>query len=160
MSRDTATRDVTLNALTVLTGGLTAAALVGTGLVTGLAADQTAQKAHAKAVAAAHVSELAAAAQLKAEIVRRSVPTPRPTRTVVTTSTVVATRYIHAKATVRRYSQVQVSSRRSGSSSYSSSSSSRSRTSWAPAPAPVRAQAPAAPAYVPPPAAPAPSAAS
>lgn len=49
MPRDTKSRDVTLNALSVLTGGLTAAAFVGTGLVTGLAADYTAQKAQVKA---------------------------------------------------------------------------------------------------------------
>ena len=49
MPRDTKSRDVTLNALSVLTGGLTAAAFVGTGLVTGLAADYTAQKAQMKA---------------------------------------------------------------------------------------------------------------
>lgn len=146
MSRDTASRDVTLNVITVLTGGLTAAALVGTGLVTGLAANHTAQKAQAKAVAAAHVSELAAAAQLKVEIARRSVPTPRPTRTVVTIRTVVTTEYVQAKASAQRSSQV---------SSTRSSSTHSGRTSAAAAPAP-RAQAPVR-AYVPPPA---PSAAS
>ena len=44
MSRETASRDLTLNALAVLTGGHTAAAFVATGLVTGLATDQTAQR--------------------------------------------------------------------------------------------------------------------
>ena len=38
-------RDATLNALAVMTGGLTIAACVGTGLLTALASDYTAQKA-------------------------------------------------------------------------------------------------------------------
>lgn len=128
MSRETAARDVTLNALALLTGGLTAAAFVGTGLVTGLAADATAQKDQAKAVAAAHVTQLAAKAQLQAEVARRSIPTPRPTKTVVTTTHVT-----QLAAEAQAGSQSQVSSRQSTSST---------RSSRAAAPAPVRAQAP------------------
>ena len=41
MPRDPKSRDLTLNSLALLTGGLTAAAFVGTGWVTGLASDYT-----------------------------------------------------------------------------------------------------------------------
>jgi hypothetical protein len=44
MSPETASHDLTLNALAGLTGGHTDAAFVGTGLVTGLATDRTAQR--------------------------------------------------------------------------------------------------------------------
>ena len=77
MSRNTKSRDVTLNALAVLTGGLTAAAFVGTGLATGLAADYTAQKAQAKAQSKAAAAPLRAVAAPAAK--------PLPVRTVVTT---------------------------------------------------------------------------
>ena len=81
MSRDTASRrDMSLNALAVLTGGLTAAAFVGTGLLAGLAADYTAQIAQAKE--ASKTSAASVFAEIKPQ---PPVATPRPTRTVVTT---------------------------------------------------------------------------
>ncbi|HZW45714.1 MAG TPA: hypothetical protein VFF32_15255 [Dermatophilaceae bacterium] len=125
MSRETASRDLSLNALAVLTGGLTAAALVGTGLVTGLAADYTAQKAQAKALSNA------AAAPLPADVAPAPVATPRPVRTVVTT------RYVQGKA---RLVSRQTITRTSGSVS-----TVRSYRQPAPAPqrAPARAVAPA-----------------
>jgi len=83
MSRETASRDMALNALAVLTGGLTAAAFVGTGLVTGLAADATAQQSQAKAASKA-ASQLAALAP-------QPVATPLPVRTVVTNRVVQGT---------------------------------------------------------------------
>jgi hypothetical protein len=79
MSRDTTSRDVTLNALTALTGGLTAVAFVGTGLVTGLAADYTAQRSHAKTAA----NE--ASATLRVAAAPKPAATPRNIRRVVTT---------------------------------------------------------------------------
>src|SRR5665647_3916956 len=82
MPRPTRSRDLSLNALAVLTGGLTAAALVGTGLVTGLAADYTTQKAQAKALANAAAN--ATAAPVLADVAPAPVATPRPVRTVVT----------------------------------------------------------------------------
>jgi len=85
MPRDTKSRDLTLNSLSVLTGGLTAAALVGTGLVTGLAADYTAQQAQAKAQAKA-----ASAAPVAVVAVAKPKPIPRPTKTVTTTKVVQA----------------------------------------------------------------------
>jgi len=132
MPRDTASRDKSLNALAVLTGGLTAAAFVGTGLVTGLAADFTAQKTQAKAISNA------AAAPLPADVTPAPVATPRPIRTVVTT------RYVQGKASA---TSSQVITRTSGKASTVPSSQQP-----AAAPAPARAPAPAV--------APAPSAAS
>ncbi len=61
MSRDTASRDVKLNALAVLTGGITTVAFLGTGLATGLAADYTSQKTQAKAEAKAAAAPAVAA---------------------------------------------------------------------------------------------------
>lgn len=130
MSRETARRDMSLNALAVLTGGVTAAAFVGTGLVTGLAADFTAQKAQAKALTNA------AAVPQPVQVAPAPVATPRPVRTVVTT------RYVQGKA--------QVTSRQTITRSSGSVSTVRSYRQ--PAPAPQRAPAPAV--------APAPSAAS
>ena len=83
MSRETASRDMALNALAVLTGGLTAAAFVGTGLVTGLAAYATAQQSQAKAASKA-ASQLAALAP-------QPVATHLPVRTVVTNRVVQGT---------------------------------------------------------------------
>ena len=122
MSRETARRDMSLNALAVLTGGVTAAAFVGTGLVTGLAADFTAQKAQAKALSNA------ATAPLHADVAPAPVATPRPVRTVVTT------RYVQGKA---RVTNRQTNTRSSGSVS-------TVRTYRQPAPAPQRAPAPSA----------------
>lgn len=121
MSRETARRDMSLNALAVLTGGLTAAAFVGTGLVTGLAADYTAQKAKEKALANA------AAAPLLAAIAPPPVATPRPTRTVVTT------RYVQGKA--------QGVSRQTITRTSGSVSTVRSYRQPAPAPQPARVRA-------------------
>src|SRR5665647_1298733 len=121
MSRDTASRDKSLNALAVLTGGLTAAAFVGTGLVTGLAADFTTQKTQAKAISNA------AAAPLPADVAPAPVATPRPVRTVVTT------RYVQGKASA---TSSQVITRSSGSVS-------TVRSYRQPAPAPQPAAAPA-----------------
>lgn len=132
MSRETASRDKSLNALAVLTGGLTAAAFVGTGLVTGLAAGYTAEKAQAKA------ASKAAAVPLPAEAAPQPVATPRPIRTVVTT------RYVQGKASA---ASRQVITQTSGRVS-----SVPSNQQPAAAPAPQRAPAPAV--------APAPSAAS
>jgi hypothetical protein len=84
MSRETASRDMALNTLAVLTGGLTAAAFVGTGLVTGLAADATAQQSQAKAASKAAAAQLAALAP-------QTVATPLPVRTVVTNRVVQGT---------------------------------------------------------------------
>jgi hypothetical protein len=125
MSRETASRDMSLNALAVLTGGITAAAFVGTGLITGLAAGYTAQKAQAKAI-----SNAAAAPQL-ADVAPQPVATPRPVRTVVTT------RYVQGKASA---ASRQVITRTSGGVS-----TVRSYRQPAPAPqrAPTRAVAPA-----------------
>ncbi|NMM23687.1 MAG: hypothetical protein HHJ11_09350 [Phycicoccus sp.] len=139
MSRETASRDLSLNALAVLTGGLTAAALVGTGFVTGLASDYTAQKAQAKALANAAANAGANAAVAPAADAPAPVATPRPVRTVITT------RYVQGKAQVARPQTV----------TRSSASVSTVHTYRQPAPAP-RAPAPRAPA----PRAPAPSAAS
>ena len=127
MSRGTASRDLSLNALAVLTGGLTAAAFVGTGLVTGLAADYTAQKAQAKAISNA------AAAPLPADVAPQPVATPRPIRTVVTT------RYVQGKTSAPSR---QVITRASGKAS---TVPSNQRPAAAPAPqrAPARAVAPA-----------------
>ena len=119
MSREIASRDLSLNALAVLTGGLTAAALVGTGLITGLAADYTAQKARAKALSNA------AAAPALADVAPAPVATPRPVRTVVTT------RYVQGKA---RVTSRQTITRSSGSVS-------TVRTYRQPAPAPQPASA-------------------
>ena len=121
MSRETARRDMSLNALAVLTGGLTAAAFVGTGLVTGLAAGYTAQKAQEKALSNA------AAAPLLADIAPPPVATPRPTRTVVTT------RYVHGTA--------QGVSRQTITRTSGSVSTVRSYRQPAPAPQPARARA-------------------
>lgn len=132
MSRETTARDVTLNALAVLTGGLTAAAFVGAGLVTGLAAGYTAQKAQAKAMSNA------AAAPLFAADAPQPVSTPLPTRTVVTT------RVVQAKGPA---AQGQVSTRASGRVT-----TFRANRQAVAAPAPQRARARAV--------APAPSAAS
>lgn len=133
MSRDTASRDLSLNALAVLTGGLTAAALVGTGLVTGLAADYTTQKAQAKALANA------AAAPVLADVAPAPVATPRPVRTVVTT------RYVQGKAQVAGR---QTITRSSGSVSTVRQPASAPQRAPAPKPAPkpapVRAPAPSA----------------
>ena len=120
MSRETASRDLSLNALAVLTGGLTAAALVGTGLVTGLAADFTAQKAQAKALSNA------AAAPVLADVAPAPVATPRPVRTVVTT------RFVQGKA---RVTSPQIVTRSSGNVS-------TVRSYRQPAPAPQQASAP------------------
>jgi hypothetical protein len=87
MPRDPKSRDITLNSLALITGGLTAVAFVGTGWVTGLAADYTAQKAQAKALTTA----VAAAAPVTADPAPQPAATPRPTRTVVTTRVVQAT---------------------------------------------------------------------
>jgi hypothetical protein len=130
MSRETASRDKSLNALAVLTGGLTAAAFVGTGLVTGLAAGYTAEKAQAKAISNA------AAVPLPTVVSPQPVATPRPIRTVVTT------RYVQGKASAARRQVITQSSGRV----------STVRSYRQPAPAPARAPAPAV--------APAPSAAS
>lgn len=119
MSRETARRDMSLNALALLTGGVTAAAFVGTGLVTGLAADFTAQKAQAKAVSNAAAASLA-------DVAPAPVATPRPVRTVVTT------RYVQGKAGV---ASRQTITRSSGNVS-------TVRTYRQPAPAPQRAPAP------------------
>jgi hypothetical protein len=67
MSRATRSRDVTLNVLSGLTGVITAAAFIGTGLVTGLAAEYTAQKAQAKA----HSHALAEAQHARAVVASR-----------------------------------------------------------------------------------------
>jgi hypothetical protein len=128
MSRETARRDMSLNALAVLTGGVTAAAFVGTGLVTGLAADFTAQKAQAKALSNA------AAAPLLANVAPAPVATPRPVRTVVTT------RYVQGKA---RVTSRQIITRSSGSVSTVRSYRQPAPTPQ-PAPAPRRAPAPSA----------------
>lgn len=130
MSRETASRDMALNALAVLTGGLTAAAFVGTGLVTGLAADATAQQSQAKAA-----SKAAAASQLAA-LAPQPAATPLPVRTVVTNRVVQGT-LPAAPAPARAKGSVRA---------------------WTPAPArrAVRAQAPVRTRVV----APAPSAAS
>ena len=133
MPRDPKSRDITLNSLALITGGLTAAAFVGTGWVTGLAADYTAQKAEAKALATA-----AAAAPVTVDPAPQPAATPRPTRTVVTT------RVVQAKSPV---SAQQVITRSSGRMSTVSAS-----TRIAAAPAPQRS--------VPRAVAPAPSAAS
>jgi len=127
MSRETASRDMSLNALAVLTGGITAAAFVGTGLITGLAAGYTAQKAQATAI-----SNAAAAPQL-ADVAPQPVATPRPIRTVVTT------RYVQGKASA---TSRQVTTRTSGRVS---TVSSNQQPAAAPAPqrAPARAVAPA-----------------
>ena len=131
MSRETAARDMSLNALAVLTGGLTAAALVGTGLVTGLAADYTAQKTQAKAMSKA------AAAQLPVASAPQPRATPLPSRTVVTT------RHVRASGPVGR---------QPGGSTSVGSTGRAAAPAAARAPAPVAVRAPAA--------APAPSAAS
>ena len=92
MSRDAKSRDVTLSSLSVLTGGLTAVALVGTGVVMGLAAEQTAHKVQVKAesgAAALVAAPAVAAATVRPFVVLRA-QTPRPTRTVVTTHVVQA----------------------------------------------------------------------
>ena len=120
MSRETASRDMSLNALAVLTGGLTAAAFVGTGLITGLAAEYTAQKAQTKAISNA------AAAPLRAEVAPAPMATPRPSRTVVTT------RHVQGKA---RVTSGQIITRSSGSVS-------TVRSYRQPAPAPQQAPAP------------------
>src|SRR5665647_978664 len=120
MSRETARRDMSLNALAVLTGGLTAAAFVGTGLVTGLAAGYTAQKAQEKA------RSNTAAAPLLADI-PPPVATPRPTRTVVTTRYVQGTAQGVSRQTITRTS--------------GSVSTVRSYRQPAPAPQPARARA-------------------
>jgi len=135
MPRDPKSRDITLNSLALITGGLTAAAFLGTGWVTGLAADYTAQKAEAKALTTAAA---AAAAPVTADPAPQPVATPRPTRTVVTT------RVVQAKSPV--YTQ-QFIPRSSGRVS-----TVRASTRFAAAPAPQRS----APRAV----APAPSAAS
>lgn len=132
MSRETARRDMSLNTLAVLTGGLTAAAFVGTGLVTGLAADYTAQKNQAKALSRT------AAAPVPVAIAPQPRATPLPVRTVVTT------RYVRAKGPVVRQP--------GRSTSVGSTSRSAPAPAAARAPAPVAVRAPAA--------APAPSAAS
>src|SRR5450631_1843922 len=85
MPRPTKSRDLTLNSLSVLTGGLTAAALVGTGLVTGLAHDYT---QHQKSLKAASAAAIAAAAPVAPAVALK--PTARPTRTVTTTKIVQA----------------------------------------------------------------------
>ncbi|MHB1472755.1 MAG: hypothetical protein ACYDDU_12640 [Dermatophilaceae bacterium] len=132
MSRETANRDVALNALAVLTGGITAAAFIGTGLMTGLAADYTAQKTQAKAMSKA------AAVPLPAATEPQPVATPLPIRTVVTT------RFVQGNAPVAKSRTI---TRASGSVS-----TVRSYRQPAAAPAPQRAPARAV--------APAPSAAS
>jgi hypothetical protein len=90
MPRDTKSRDVTLSSLSVLTGGLTAAALVGTGVVMGMAADQTAHTAQVKAESEAAVAGAAVAVAPVRPFVLPRAQTPRPTRTVVTTKVVPA----------------------------------------------------------------------
>jgi hypothetical protein len=138
MPRDPKSRDLTLNSLALLTGGLTAAALVGTGWVTGLASDSTAQKSQAKAQA------LAAAAPAVVAAVPKPVVTPLPVRTVVTT------RFVQAAAG---------GGQRSYSGGTSVGSTSRAAAPAAPG-APARAAAPAPRPAPKPAAAPAPSAAS
>jgi translation initiation factor IF-3 len=96
MPRDPKSRDITLNSLALITGGLTAAAFVGTGWVTGLAADYTAQKAETKALATA-----AAAAAVTAAPAPQPAPTPRPTRTVITTRVVQAASGVGRAGTFR-----------------------------------------------------------
>ena len=83
-------RDATLNALAVMTGGLTIAACVGTGLLTALAADYTAQKARgiaetkaAGAVAGAP-ARTAHAVPKAVVVVPTPAPIPAPARTVTT----------------------------------------------------------------------------
>ena len=133
MPRDPKSRDITLNSLALITGGLTAAAFVGTGWVTGLAADYTAQKAQAKALTTA-----AAAAPVTADPATQPAATPRPTRTVVTT------RVVQAKSPVASQQVFTGSSARV--------STVRTNRRFVAAPAPQRSRTPAV--------APAPSAAS
>jgi len=136
MPRDPKSRDLTLNSLALLTGGLTAAAFVGTGWVTGLASDYTAQKAHAKAVAMAASAPAVVAAQ--------PVVTPRPVRTVVTT------RYVQAgPGIVQGGTSGRTTSQTTTGGAAPARAGSPARAA-APAPVPVKARA----------AAPAPSAAS
>ena len=144
MPRPTRSRDLTLNSLSVLTGGLTAAALVGTGLVTGLAADYTAHKANLKAQSKAG---FAAAAPVRPVAGSTLKPTPRPTRTVTTT------KYVQAAAGA-------ASGTTSGAATASGSSGAAAPAAPAPAPAPAPARAPAPVPAAPAAAAPAPSAAS
>ena len=150
MSRDIKSRDLTLNSLALLTGGLTAAAFVGTGLVTGLAADYTAQKAHAKTL------KVSAAAPAVVAVAPAPVPTPLPVRTVITTRVVQAASGVGQAGTPGG-----TSVRSSGGTSRGTSSSTTSRAAAPAAAAPGRAAAPApAPAPAKAAAAPAPSAAS
>jgi hypothetical protein len=125
MSRDTASRDVKLNALAVLTGGITAATFVGTGLVTGLAADYTSQKAQARTE-----SKAAALPVL---------PAPQPTEAPLPVRTVVTTRIVQRAAAPAAPVGASRTRPRSGTSSHSASGSAPA------APVPVaRAAAPAA----------------
>ena len=138
MPRDPKSRDIALNSLALITGGLTAAAFVGTGWVTGLAADYTAQKAQAKALTTA-----AAATPVTADPAPQPAATPRPTRTVVTTRVVQAASGVGQTGTPRGTS-VGTTSRAAAPAA--------AAPARAAAPAPVRAKAVAV--------APAPSAAS
>jgi len=97
MPRDPKSRDIALNSLALITGGLTAAAFVGTGWVTGLAADYTAQKAQAKAL-----TTTAAATPVTADPAPQPAATPRPTRTVVTTRMVPARSPVSTQQVITR----------------------------------------------------------
>ena len=152
MSRDSASRDRSLNVLAVMTGGLTAAALVGTGFVSGLASDYTAQKTQAKAQFNAAAASLRAVEAPAPVAPAAPVATPLPVRTVVTT------RYVQAEVSA---AQAQVSGRAPGAITPAGvtnramparAQAPAQAAAPAPAPVPVRAAAPAPP--------PAPSAAS